>query len=234
LPNPDHTLNAIVIADGDVPQPDELAAILPPPDGVLVIAADGGLLKAEQLGLPVQLVIGDGDSLAAEVLGSLAERGIELQLHPTDKEHSDTELAVREAVRRGATQVTVLGAFGGLRFEHTLANVLLLALPELDGRDVRLVDGRTTIRVLVDGGSVELSAEHGQMVSLLPLSVTVDGVRTSGLRFALDGEMLEQGPTRGLSNEISAAEASVAIDRGRLAVVQTRLTDDAATARGAR
>jgi thiamine pyrophosphokinase len=216
---------AIVVADGDVPAAEELPAGLLVAGDLLVVAADGGLRKAEQLGLLPDVVVGDGDSLAPEVLDGLAGRGIELQLHSPDKEQSDTELALSEAIRRGATQVVVLGALGGNRFEHALANLLLLAQPGLAGCDVRLVDGRTTIRVLADGGSLALTSVDGQMVSLLPLSEQVEGVRTGGLRFPLDGDVLIQGPTRGLSNEITGANASVAIDRGRLAVVQTRLAD---------
>jgi len=219
-------IRAIVVADGDVPEAEQLPAAMLSPDGLLVVAADGGLRKAERLGLQPTLVVGDGDSLSPEELDGLAARGIELQLHPADKEQSDTELAVHEAVRRGARSVVVLGGLGGVRFEHALANLLLLAHPDLADCDIRVVDDRTTIRVVGDGGTVEVTADAGRLISLLPLSQRVAGVRTGGLRFALDNEALDQGPTRGLSNEITGRDAWIRVGRGRLAVVQTRTSDD--------
>jgi thiamine pyrophosphokinase len=189
---------ALVVADGDVPPLEQLESVLRdrPAGGTLVIAADGGLRKAELLGLRPALVIGDGDSLAPETLAELEEKGIELRLHPVDKDESDTELALREAVSRGARRIVVLGALGGLRLDHELANMLLLGLPALAGREVTLVDGRTTVRLLAgDGARLELRGTAGDIVSLLPLSEQVTGVRTAGLRFALAGETLAQGPT---------------------------------------
>jgi thiamine pyrophosphokinase len=213
---------ALIVADGDVPPLDQLdPELLGGVAGdLLVIAADGGLRKAELLGLRPNLVIGDGDSLGAEALAALADSGIELRLHPRDKDESDTELALREAVARGARRIVVLGALGGVRFDHGLANVLLLTLPELAGREVVLLDGQTSVHVLAGAGaSLTLTGTASDIVSLLPLSERVTGVRTSGLRFALSGETLEQGPARGLSNELLRSHARIEIESGRLAVI---------------
>jgi len=130
---------------------------------------------------------------------------------------------VREALARGATKVLVLGAFGGTRMEHTLANVLMLALPELHGADVALVDERSTVRVIGDAQPASLTVHGavGDFVSLLPLSERVEGVTTHGLAFPLRDEDLVQGPTRGLSNQMSEPTATVARRAGRLAVIHT-------------
>jgi thiamine pyrophosphokinase len=223
LPTQSQPLRAIVVADGDVPPAEELAALLADPVPPLVIAADGGLRKAEQLGLRPDVVVGDGDSLAPARLAELVETGVECHLHPADKDASDTELALRLALARGASRIVVLGALGGLRFEHALANVLLLALPELVGCAAELRDGRTVVRLIEDGGSLELRAGDGRLVSLLPLSEVADGVTTHGLRFPLHNEPLKQGPSRGLSNELVAEIGLVTLRRGRLVVVQTSL-----------
>src|SRR6187200_927580 len=105
-----HTL---VVADGDVAPRDRLDAAWPGwADGVeQVVAADGGLLRAWKLGFPPTLLVGDLDSLEQADIAAAADSGIEIVRAETDKDESDAELAALEAVRRGASRLTIVGAF---------------------------------------------------------------------------------------------------------------------------
>ena len=81
-----------------------------------------------------------------------------------DKDESDTELCLLTALDRGATHIRLLGALGGTRIDHELANVSLLAHPRLDGIDVRIEDGPATIVRIgtPDGpGSIVLAGAPG-------------------------------------------------------------------------
>ena len=216
--------DALIVADGDVPSRATIDRLIGP-DGrrnLFVIAADGGALKAGALGLRPNVVVGDADSLTDADVDRLRADGVEVLTFPSAKDESDTELAVREALRRGAERLVIVGAFGGRRFEHALANVLLLTLPELRGHDACLADGASVLRVLFGGERLEITGEVGDNVSLLPLTEEAAGVTTDGLSYALTGATLRQGPARGLSNELSGARASVSLDAGRLAVIHTR------------
>jgi thiamine pyrophosphokinase len=142
-------------------------------------------------------------------------------IRPRAKDESDTELAVGEAIRRGATEIAILGGLGGLRFDHALANVLLLAAPALGDCDVRIVDTATTVRI-IDGArrpSVEIRGAAGDTVSLLPLSESAGSVRTEGLAYPTGGSSLEQGLSRGLSNVMEGDACRVSVGSGRLAVI---------------
>jgi thiamine pyrophosphokinase len=224
---------AIVLADGDAPSRASLDAAWPGwRDGVdLVIAADGGARHAAGLGLSLDAWVGDGDSLPADAIRALADAGVTIRLAPTDKDETDTELALIAAAEAGATDVTVLGALGGIRLDHALANLALLAHPAIAGVDARIL-GEGGIRVSLltapgpDGGPVErrLVGRAGDLVSLLPLFGRVEGVRTTGLRFPLDDEPLEIGPARGISNVRLGPTALVAIRSGRLLIVETPAT----------
>jgi thiamine pyrophosphokinase len=215
---------ALIVADGDVPDRPAVDRLLGgAPE--LVIAADGGALKAEGIGYPARVVVGDADSLAPDQVSRLRNAGAEVVVHPAAKDESDTELALNEALSRGATRVVIVGAFGGKRLEHTLANILLVASEPYTGRDICLADGASTLRVMHDGESLEITGRAGDYVSLLPLTRHVSGVTTLGLRYALTKEMLEQGPPRGLSNELTTGAATIQIDHGRLAVIHTRRSE---------
>ena len=147
-----------------------------------------------------------------------------------DKDESDTELAVVAAADAGAAAITVLGALGGRRFDHALANVALLAHPRLAGRRVVLLDPRTRVSLVVGPRGDEpparwpLAGRAGDLVSLLPLGAPAEGVTTDGLRYPLRDEPLEAGPARGLSNVRVAEDAAVTVRRGLLLVVESPAT----------
>ena len=226
------SIRAVVVADGAVPERVTLDAAWPGwSDGVsLVVAADGGARGAARLGLTIDRWVGDGDSLTEEELAEVAAAGVPIERSPVDKDESDAELAVVAAVRLGASDVTILGALGGDRIDHALANVALLAHPALVGRPARLLDAAARLRLVdapaPDGGPVALSLEGrvGDGVSLLPLGSDVHGVTTLGLRFPLSDEDLRFGAARGLSNVRLSAAAGLTVRIGRLLVVETTAT----------
>jgi thiamine pyrophosphokinase len=189
----------------------------------LVVAADGGARHAAALGRRLDLWVGDGDSLGDAALGELAAAGVPIRRLPVDKDESDTEVAVLAAIDAGASRLTVLGALGGARFDHGLANIWLLAHPRLDGRDVRLIDGSSRIRLIGPGRS-EIRGRIGDLVSLLPFGGDAADVTTTGLTYALRAERLAFGPSRGLSNVRAAEDASIELRTGRILVAETPAT----------
>jgi thiamine pyrophosphokinase len=223
-----HDRHLIVVADGDVPPRAALDAAWPGWDaGVAeVLAADGGFAQTRALGLEPALLVGDMDSLAPGLLAAAESAGTPVLRAAADKDESDTELAVLEAVRRGATRITVLGALGGPRVDHALANVWLLAHPGLAGVDVILLDARSR-SILISapdsaGAPVRrpLPGPPGAVLSLLPLGGDASGITTVGLRYPLRDEPLVTGPARGLSNVRVVPDAAVTVRRGRLLVVE--------------
>jgi len=217
---------ALVLADGDVPSRAGLDAAWPDWDeGIeLVVAADGGLRIAAVLGLRVDRWVGDGDSVEAGDLDALRQAGVPVALAASDKDESDTELAVLSALDAGADDVTVLGAVGGPRLDHALANVGLLAHPRLAGRSARLLDPRARVTLLTGPARATFEGREGDLVSLLPLADSVVGVTTDGLRYPLRDEPLHLGPPRGLSNVRLRGDAVVELRAGRLLVVETPAT----------
>jgi len=221
--------HALVVADGDVPVRAELDAAWPGWDaGVAdIVAADGGLARARTLGLRPDVLVGDLDSLAPALLAGVEAEGIPVKRARTDKDESDAELALLEAMARGATRITVLGAFGGPRLDHALANLWLLAHPALAPAAVILLDaGSRAFLVQAPGAGGEavtraLPGPDGATITLLPFGGDVVGITTRGLAYPLRDEPLTVGPARGLSNVRTSADAAVTVRAGRLLVVET-------------
>jgi thiamine pyrophosphokinase len=217
-------VKAVIVAGGD-PLPADKTEL----EGAdLLVAADAGATWLAEQRLTPDLLIGDLDSMASDLLARLEIAGVPIERHPIDKDASDAELAVDRAVRGGADRVVVIGALGGERLDHELANVLLLADETWPATLVELsiVRGGTQLRAVRGPGRLELRGAVGDLVSLLPLGGDARGVRTAGLRYPLDGEDLHVGRSRGLSNAVERAPASVSLDRGTLLVIETSREGD--------
>ena len=215
-------MRAVIVAGGEVDPTDR--RLLQGAD--LVIGADAGALTLLGWGVRPDVVVGDLDSLGPRRVEDLRKAGARIDAHLAEKDETDTELAIRHAAQDGADDIVVLGALGGARVDHALANVLILA-DEMLGRGVRLVRGHVSIEALRGGATLELAAAAGSLVTLLPLGGDAEGVRTEGLRYALDGGTLRLGSPRGTSNVIESVPARVAIDRGILLVIETARVSDA-------
>ena len=217
-------MQAIVLAGGDI---DDRAALDAAWPGWLaadawVVAADAGARHATTLGLAIDQWVGDGDSLDPADQAELVARGVPMALAPTDKDESDTELSVRAALERSPVSMVILGAHGGLRLDHALANVALLAMADLHDLPTTILSATSRIRLVHD--HAVLDGRIGDLVTLLPVGGDAHGVTTTALRYPLRDETLLDGRTRGLSNVRTATRAEVRVRDGRLLVIETPAT----------
>ena len=187
----------------------------------LLIAADAGALVLERLGITPDLAVGDFDTAGAAFVARLAASGIPTETHPAAKDYTDTHLAIVIAIARGATEITLLGALGGPRYDHMLATALSLAAPAFAGVRIFLVDPLHRMVVLRPGESIALHGTPGEYVSLLALTEEITGVSGDGLRYPLP-TTFRLGDNIGVSNELTAPEATVSVSGiGMLLVIQT-------------
>ena len=213
-------MRALVVLDGD-PLGSEawLAALAARSD--VVIAADGGTARLDRAGRRPDLVVGDLDSIAPELKRELERQGVTFEVHPTEKDMTDAELAIDAAVKRGADEILVVGAFGGRRLDHMVGNLMLLANENFAAIDVAIVTEHATFRALLGPGTLELEGAAGDWVTLEPMSEIARAVTTDGLRYPLHREDLARGSTRGVSNELTGRRGSVELADGLLLVAVT-------------
>lgn len=210
---------AVVLAGGDQLDEHLTARGLPAhlPHDAVVIAADSGLHLAGRLGLDVDLVVGDLDSVDPAQLAAARDAGAQVRAHPAAKDATDLELALHEARDAGAARVVVIGGSGG-RTDHLLAGVLLLAAEPFADVEVVAHLGLATLTVV--RGAASLHGRPGEYVSLLALHGPARGIVTEGLLYPLEDEDLVPGSTRGVSNELSRPTAHLTLRDGVLLAVQ--------------
>ena len=183
----------------------------------LVIAADSGLKHADPLGVKVDTVIGDLDSVDAAQLEQARSSGAEVLSYPIAKDETDLELALRYAVKKGAHEIDVVGMSAG-RADHELANFLLLAHP--DFAETSIMAWARDAKISVIYSERELIGSIGSLASLIPLGGNARGVTTSGLLWKPDNDELIAGSTRGVSNEFIEPKATVQLQQGVLLAIQ--------------
>lgn len=205
---------ALLAAGGPPPPPSFIRQIYKPQD--FVIAADSGaeVLWASQV--PIDLLVGDFDSLTKSLTPQLAP--VPRLEYPCDKDASDLELALLEAHRRQISEVAIVAALGG-RLDHTLFNLISL-LEKADKLKLKatIFSPHTTLFQLSKGQESTFPAPVGATLSLLPLDARAK-VSLQGVKWPLQEETLQRSSTRGLSNLVLASPIKITAHQGRLLVI---------------
>jgi thiamine pyrophosphokinase len=208
---------AAVIVIGGLPPSSGVLELLPA--GAYVIAADSGLDHAIALGLRVDALVGDLDSVSPEALHLAEQAGIDVHRHPTAKDATDTELAIDLAVERGYDPIIGVTG-GGERIDHALGALLAFASPVHGGAHIEVLWELQRVQVLHGPGELTIGpAAPGDLVSILPVHGDVVGVSTQNLAYPLRNETLAAGSARGLSNIHLGDCASVTVGRGTILVI---------------
>jgi thiamine pyrophosphokinase len=190
---------------------------IPVPDGALVIAADVGLAEAVRLGVQADVVLGDLDSVDPGDLEAFEASGGEVRRYPEDKDATDLDLAIGEAVVAGVSHVVVVGGDEG-RLDHLIGNATLLASPRYAAVEVDAIFGASRLHVV--RARRELVGEPGELISLFALGGPASGVSTEGLRWPLDRATLAPGSSLGVSNRFVSERAAVAVASGVVLAVR--------------
>ncbi|MGZ8596818.1 MAG: thiamine diphosphokinase [Actinomycetota bacterium] len=194
------------------------------PDDALVIAADVGLTEANRRGVVVDMLVGDLDSVDPVDLEAFESGGGEVRRHPEDKDATDLDLAITDAIVAGVGRIVVVGGDHG-RLDHLLGNAVLLASSRHAAVEVDAIFGESRLHVV--RRRRELVGVPGELISLFALGGPVHGARTEGLRWALKGAVLEPGSSLGVSNRFVAERAVIEVADGVVLVIRPGVEDGA-------
>jgi thiamine pyrophosphokinase len=168
------TAATVILADGDFPvQPQPLTALR---CAARIVCCDGAARKLQKLGLEPAAVVGDMDSLPAVIRRAYGSRVIP----DPGQDDNDLSKAFRYCLKQGWRDLVVLGATG-LREDHTLGNISLLADFAREARVIMLTD-TGEFRPLLKSG--RLACRPGQPVSIFSLDPAT-AITSRGLKYPL-------------------------------------------------
>lgn len=199
-----------ILAGGHVhPTPRLLAQVR----GSRVIAADSGMAHAVALGLEAELWVGDFDSTTPDL--AARHEHVPREVFPAAKNATDTELAARAAIARGASSIVLVGGFGG-QSDHALAHVLLALKLQREGVDIVVTSGSEEAYALLPGARcIDLPPQS--RVSLLAFT-PLEALSLSGVVWPLDRRNVPMGSTLTISN-VALGPVDIALEAGHGAVV---------------
>ncbi len=209
---------SLIFAGGLAPSDLTLHAVNKIEQVELVFAADSGLHIAQKLGLHVDAIIGDMDSVDVNALAEAKSRGTKIIQHDRDKNFTDLHSALLYAAECGTKKIVVVTAGGG-RLDHQLGVIAAMFDPLLRNTQVEAIWDNEEIFALQGPASCEFSAEVEDIVGLQAFSASAVGISTTGLRWQLHNEQLANHETRGVSNEATEKRISVSLVSGQLLVI---------------
>ncbi len=182
----------------------------------MIICADRGYKYVKQLGIAPNIIVGDFDSYDSDLPDE-----IEIHRSVPEKDDTDTILALKLAIERGADNVKIYGALGG-RFDHTVANIQTLKYASEHGCNAEICDSDNII-MLQENVEREYTAMEGWYFSVFAYSPEIHIARLSGVKYPLEKVVIKNTFPLGVSNEIIAEKAILSIENGTALVVRSKM-----------
>ncbi|MBN1827905.1 MAG: thiamine diphosphokinase [Deltaproteobacteria bacterium] len=207
----------IVLAGGIIESMEFLRRTIEEMENTVVICADGGCRHLRLIDVVPSMIVGDMDSVLTETLDHFVKKGARVKVSRAEKDETDTELALKEAIALQPSEILILGALGA-RFDHAVANLHLLVMGDRSGIRTKIVDENCEIFIVSD--EWEISGAKGETVSLFSFSSTVRGITLAGFEYPLVKGVMEVGVPCGVSNRLAEDRGLIAVDSGYLLVIR--------------
>lgn len=176
----------------------------------LIIACDKGYTYAKKLGIEVDIIIGDFDSMRRP---KSAATIIEVE---KEKDDTDTGLAIKYAIRNGYKYIDIICALGK-RIDHEIANLSFLKYIAENSADGRILSDDAEILVVKEG-LYKIKKRNNKYLSIFSLKdrSTIEYIK--GTKYDVNNIVLRNSFPLGVSNEFKDEYAKIKIKKGMLLI----------------
>ena len=186
-----------------------------PEAGDIVICADSGYKNAVEMGVKVDVLVGDFDSL-----GKIPDDVGEVLQVPAEKNQTDTQLAVDIAIDRGADEIIIVASTSG-RCDHALSTLGILEYLHEKKKIAYIVNGQNRVRFVRDSGVIIIRSQY-KYFSVITLDAVAKKVSIEGGKYPLKNAKLSRGVQFAVSNEITKNAALITVKKGSVYVIESR------------
>jgi len=206
-------MTALIMANGEYGDTDWYRLRLQNFD--YIICADGGTNWANKFEITPNMIVGDMDSIKEEVHIKMENKKVKFNKFSSDKDFTDTYLAMDILYRKGFKDITIWGGTGS-RIDHSLANILSAASFVNCGVNIQFESPMLTVYFV--NYELIIHGNIGDTVSILALGEKACGVSLSGFKYQLEKATLDVYKPIGISNVISDTKSLIKVESGLLSV----------------
>ena len=181
----------------------------------IVVCADSGYKNALKMGVKVDILVGDFDSL-----GDIPDGVGEVLQVSAEKNQTDTQLAVDIALERGADEIIIVASTGG-RCDHALSSLSILENLWNKKKPAYIVNGQNRVRFIRDSGVIIIRSQY-KYFSVITLDAVAKKVSIEGGKYPLNNAKIERGVQYAISNEITKNAALITVKKGSVYVIESR------------
>ncbi|WP_297427341.1 thiamine diphosphokinase [Clostridium sp.] len=209
-------MNVAIISGGIPPSETLLRNYLKEVD--FIIAADKGSECLYEYNIMPDLLLGDFDSVNSELLDIIKSQVKEVLQFPPEKDYTDTEIAIIEAIKRGAKKIYLFGALGS-RIDHALGNIGLLLTAKKKGVSIEIIDNNN--RLYLGEKQMKLYGKYGENISFHALSNKVINFKINGAKYNLESYDMSLLDPRAICNEFLDTPIEISYDEGELLIIHS-------------
>lgn len=209
-------MNIAIVSGGTAPSESLLISYLEKVD--FIIAADKGSECLYKYNIVPDLLLGDFDSTKKEILDNMKLQAKEVLEFPPEKDYTDTEIAIIEAVKRGADKIYLFGATGS-RIDHMLGNIGLLLKTQRKGVILKIIDDNN--KLYLAKKKMTLIGKYGENISFHALSEKVTNFKIKGAKYNLENYDMSLLDPRAICNEFIDTPIEISYEEGELLILHS-------------
>lgn len=177
------------------------------------IGVDHGAYVLIERGIIPDAIVGDFDSVTAEEFEKISAAVAHIETFQSEKDETDTDLALERALHWQPTEVWMTGVTGG-RLDHYEAAVRAMYRMQKQYPSIRfkIVNVQNELQFLWPGMHT-LPKTAYQYLSFFAYEQSMEGVTLRGVKYETTNDVIELGTSRFTSNEI-IGDASISFTEG--------------------
>lgn len=208
----------VIIISGGTP-PSKKLLIKEIESDTFLIGADSGANCLYRYNIKPDLLVGDFDSIDQEILDYFKKSNCVIDVYPTEKDFTDTEIAVRKAISTKPNEIVLLGCTGS-RIDHLLGNIGMLKICLENSVNSCIKDDNNNI-MLFDASTL-LNGVIGEIFSVQSYGDEIIGLTIEGAKYSLDNYNLKIGESITISNEFVKPQVKLKFKSGTLMIILSK------------
>lgn len=211
-----------MIVSGGMIQEEFVAAKLKESKYDVLIGVDRGVEFLYRNHIKPDYIVGDFDSLSEEIVQFYQENtDVFIRKFNPEKDFSDTEIAVRQAMELNCEEIILLGATGN-RIDHVLANIQVLTIPHKEGIHAEIIDQNNRIYLIENEAILEKSKMYGKYFSVFPLDRCIEKFSITGARYPLHNHRLCPYDSLCVSNQAQEEKVQITFSEGIVILIEAK------------